>query len=261
MATTSPDNIRYPVSTDQIAPLETHFANLANDVQTALKTTSTGTSGVLIHKVANQSGRDALYGPSGTAGVAIQGQQVFRNDTGCVEQYYELYNAATNPGGATPAGWYPVSGTLPAARIAGTGNGTVTATTYQQYSFAATDFNIGGMTTPHTNALTAPYAGLYLVSARMSFMTNNSGINHNLKLYKATSATTPTTALVAAASEGVLYEDCASQGSLYPWARISSLVSCDAGDWITMWFLSSTAGQAIWGTRTSLEMRYIGPKK
>jgi hypothetical protein len=100
MATTSPDNIRYPVSTDQIAPLETHFANLANDVQTALTTTSTGTSGVLIHKVANQSGRDALY-PS-----PIQGQQVFRNDTGLLQTYYGLYNSATNPGGRATAGWY-----------------------------------------------------------------------------------------------------------------------------------------------------------
>jgi hypothetical protein len=27
--------------------------------------------------------------------------------------YYALYNASTNPAGATPAGWYPVSGKLP----------------------------------------------------------------------------------------------------------------------------------------------------
>jgi hypothetical protein len=99
MATTSPDNIRYPVSTDQIAPLETHFANLANDVQTALTTTSTG-GGVLIHKVASSAARDALY-PS-----PIQGQQVFRNDTGLMQTYYGLYNVSTNPGGRSTAGWY-----------------------------------------------------------------------------------------------------------------------------------------------------------
>lgn len=35
-AYTSPDNIQYPVSTDQVAPLETVFANLAESVQDAL---------------------------------------------------------------------------------------------------------------------------------------------------------------------------------------------------------------------------------
>jgi hypothetical protein len=35
-AYTSPDNIQYPVSTDQVAPLETVFANLADSTQTAL---------------------------------------------------------------------------------------------------------------------------------------------------------------------------------------------------------------------------------
>lgn len=35
-AYTSPDNIQYPVSTDQVAPLETVFANLAQSTQNAL---------------------------------------------------------------------------------------------------------------------------------------------------------------------------------------------------------------------------------
>lgn len=37
-ANTSPDSIVYPVSTDQIAPLETVFANMATSVQNALNT-------------------------------------------------------------------------------------------------------------------------------------------------------------------------------------------------------------------------------
>jgi hypothetical protein len=36
MALTTPDSIYYPDSTSQIAPLETHFAQMANSVQTAL---------------------------------------------------------------------------------------------------------------------------------------------------------------------------------------------------------------------------------
>src|SRR5690606_12470802 len=35
-AYTSPDNIQYPVSTDQVAPLETVFANMAQRTQNAI---------------------------------------------------------------------------------------------------------------------------------------------------------------------------------------------------------------------------------
>ena len=36
MATTTPDNIQYPVNSDQVAPLASHFKNLADTTQTAL---------------------------------------------------------------------------------------------------------------------------------------------------------------------------------------------------------------------------------
>lgn len=51
--------------------------------------------------VASQAARDALY-PT-----PVQGQSVFRTDLGVTETYHGLYNASTNPAGATPAGWYP----------------------------------------------------------------------------------------------------------------------------------------------------------
>jgi hypothetical protein len=38
MATTSPDNIQYPVNSDQVAPLASHFKNLADSTQAALNT-------------------------------------------------------------------------------------------------------------------------------------------------------------------------------------------------------------------------------
>lgn len=38
MATTTPDNIQYPVNSDQVAPLASHFQNLAESTQTALDT-------------------------------------------------------------------------------------------------------------------------------------------------------------------------------------------------------------------------------
>jgi hypothetical protein len=53
--------------------------------------------------VAGTATRDALY-PVPTAG-----NTVFRTDLGFSESYYGLYNASTNPGGATTAGWYPTT--------------------------------------------------------------------------------------------------------------------------------------------------------
>ena len=38
MATTTPDNIQYPVNSDQVAPLASHFKNLADSTQAALNT-------------------------------------------------------------------------------------------------------------------------------------------------------------------------------------------------------------------------------
>jgi hypothetical protein len=41
-----------------------------------------------------------------------QGMMSFLNDSGTTWQYYELYDASTNPGGAKTAGWYPTSGAV-----------------------------------------------------------------------------------------------------------------------------------------------------
>ena len=41
-----------------------------------------------------------------------QGMMSFLNDSGTNWQYYELYDASTNPGGAKTAGWYPTSGAV-----------------------------------------------------------------------------------------------------------------------------------------------------
>lgn len=40
----------------------------------------------------------------------VAGDAVFRTDKGYTERYYTAYHATNNPGGATPAGWYPEPG-------------------------------------------------------------------------------------------------------------------------------------------------------
>jgi hypothetical protein len=146
MATTTPDGIYYPISTTQIAPLETQFSTLATSVQTALTARkrmtvadtaaldalseatysgyvvnvtsngtqwfSNGTKWLLanVPDVVSSAARDALYTGSVTVN---QGDTVFRDDLGYNETYFALYNVSTNPGGKTTAGWYPPSGFVP----------------------------------------------------------------------------------------------------------------------------------------------------
>lgn len=50
--------------------------------------------------VANAAARDALFASP------TQGTNVFRTDIGVTETYYAAWNATTNTGGKTPAGWY-----------------------------------------------------------------------------------------------------------------------------------------------------------
>jgi hypothetical protein len=85
-------------------------SQLATRMSTA-ETNITGLRQVSPNFVNSQAARDALY-PS-----PVQGNKVFRNDKGYEEQYFALYNASTNVGGATPAGWYPVAGTLPVYQV------------------------------------------------------------------------------------------------------------------------------------------------
>lgn len=59
----------------------------------------------------SQSVRDSFF-PNPKQGITC-----IRTDKGWTETYYELYNSSTNPSGAAIAGWYPVSGKLPKARI------------------------------------------------------------------------------------------------------------------------------------------------
>lgn len=61
---------------------------------------------------ASATARDAHWGTptTGAAQILLQnkGARTVRTDTGYTEQYHGVYNATTNTGGRTTAGWYPV---------------------------------------------------------------------------------------------------------------------------------------------------------
>jgi hypothetical protein len=70
---------------------------------------------------ASAAARDSRWGvPTTIADQRILqnlGARTVRTDTGFTEQYFASYNATNNPGGAASAGWYPVAGSYPYARL------------------------------------------------------------------------------------------------------------------------------------------------
>lgn len=109
---TANKSIWVPSGTTDLTPLQTPFALLAQSVDDAM-VAQDATIPALV--VADVAARTAKF-PS-----PVQGNRVWRTNLGGIEAYYGAYNAGTNPGGATPAGWYPISGKTPTFMAFGSG--------------------------------------------------------------------------------------------------------------------------------------------
>jgi hypothetical protein len=88
-----------------------------------------------------------------------QGMVSYLTDSNSYWQYYEAYNAGTNPGGASVAGWYPQEGTtLFAGKRSNTSGVSIPTSTYTVVSFNT--FACAGSTsntdTIQINSATAP---------------------------------------------------------------------------------------------------------
>lgn len=134
MGLTTPENLPYPDPGTTLTPLETHFAALAEAVQDGFDAIRTSTA----PPVASDAARNALY-PT-----PIQGNAVFRLDRGYTERYYGEYSSGGNPGGRTPADWYPDGvATLPEPVVTDVGSQTLTGTSvWGTLPWAGTNFII-----------------------------------------------------------------------------------------------------------------------
>lgn len=118
--------------------------------------------------VANAAARDALFASP------VQGTKVFRTDTGVTETYYAAWNASTNPGGRTPAGWYIAERSTglvalvpPTIRVSG---GSATANTLGKVTF----------TTANSIALDGIFSSAY---SNYKIFLNISAISANADIY------------------------------------------------------------------------------
>jgi hypothetical protein len=121
-----------------------------------------------------------------------QGMVSWLNDSGTAWQYFELYNVSTNSGGASAAGWYPISG---AAMFFGTA--TRSAASGTVYTVGAASFLYTEIIDPlgwhsaatNTERVTPTVAGVYRVTATVQHAANASG-SRRVQIFKNTTQIT-----------------------------------------------------------------------
>jgi len=114
-----------------------------------------------------------------------QGMTSWLNDSGTAWQYYELYNASTNPGGAAAAGWYPMPNS---AVFMGTVSATLPTTTNVSLGAASYSYteNSDGLNwhVPATNPerITPSVAGWYRATLALVYAANVTGTRNAIIL-------------------------------------------------------------------------------
>jgi hypothetical protein len=124
-----------------------------------------------VMKFASASARTtALASPS-------QGMVSYLTDSGTTWQYYALYNASTNPGGAKTAGWYPIAGAVfygTATRSAATGTSYAPGASGFSYTELADTLAWHDPTT-NPDRIIPKSEGIYRVTASAQFAASASG--------------------------------------------------------------------------------------
>lgn len=205
---------------------------------------------------ASDAARDAYWGTpaTGPAQLALQarGAETIRTDKGWTERYYGLYNSGTNPGGAPVAGWYPVSGKLPKARI--------TKTVAQNTSGAP-----GTFTALLFDAETYDDAGLHSTVALTSRITIPAGVRGLANMNASVRLNTTTGTLsVQFAKNGVLLGDTAKydlgNATLLPLVGFTSDIEVVPGDYLEVHMSSNTATVPVVVGNCFFEFTLIGPR-
>lgn len=210
------------LATMQVSNMTATQAALASTVATLNESVKNGTP-----SVANQTERNTLF-PT-----PVQGNRVFRRDLGDEEVYLGVYNATTNPGGASAAGWYPRTRVFYVGR---TGTQALTAGQWNQLNTAVTQVRNDGLGT-YSGAggfvVTAP--GTYEVSASVQLTTASSPTG--VQITKNGSADS---AFVVAAS---ILEGAASRGG----QTVSNIVQMAAGDFFRVYVFTNVANSVATG--------------
>lgn len=260
MKSTPRFNIKYPEGADPARDFPLHTEAMALSIESALVAAGVpGTSNPDIRVCPSATARNSYYGsPSTTsAKLALQarGPLAIRTDTGWIETYYADYNATTNPQGATPAGWYPVAGTMPMASAKRSDNPQpLTSGAWTNYSANAiwTEVQRVGFA-PYADGWPIPITGRYLVD--VSVASDGAG------MFGGVSTDPSGTGRASLEVEATTGTPAFSIGKL----NILSEASLAAG---TKLYFKSTANAAgnLWRSSQAndaghFNLRYLGPKR
>lgn len=188
-----------------------------------------------------------------------QGMISFLSDSNTFWQYYEIYNSATNPGGAATAGWYPQEGTvLFAGKRNNTGltipNDTYTVVSFNTFSCAGSTSNtttiqINSATIPST--FTVRQAGWYSIggSVRTPAWSSTAGTARALAINKGSATYTTNTIIQATETDPTGLAGAVNEASAYLLA---------AGDVLRMFIYQNSGGNAT-NNDTNFSIQYLRP--
>lgn len=186
------------------------------------------------------------------------GDRCFRVDLGYEETYFGAYNATSNPGGASPAGWYPSPGAPIYARVEkqngfqtiGTGGGTTV-------SGLGLMVESGGFTLSGTTGrLRVPRSGMYSCQTRV-YGSGSSLSGVNMGLNKSGSGIDTEAGAVARLKR--------TDGSVDEVETGVDIFRYAEGDSLLMFGVSLSAPASIYGapgaphSSTGFNLQYIGP--
>lgn len=250
-------NIHYPNGSSKANALGPELQQMATDVESALKAAQIPPAQPMsIVVAASEGARNAHWGipDSESARLALQsaGATTVRTDKGWTERYYATYNAASNPNGATPAGWYPVEGALPFGRVKRSTNAaTFVPTAYFDASAdqwwqasAALRVNID----TYIGGWKAPLNGIYHLEAVMHSL----GATSAIAGFCFAPVTTPSQMFGGTSPSSV-------QNHVF--AHPTADVRLNAGDVVKLSTLVA-GGNSAWQTGADasvFSMRYVGP--
>ena len=188
-----------------------------------------------------------------------QGMVSYLTDSNTYWQYYEAYSAATNPGGAATAGWYPAEGTvLFAGKRSNTGlsipNDTYTVVSFNTFACAGSTSNT---TTIQINSATAPstftvrQAGWYRIGGmfRTPAWSSTAGTARALACNRNSATYTTNTILQTTETDPTGAAGAVSEASAYLLA---------AGD-VIRFFIYQNSGGAATNSDTNFSIEYLRP--
>lgn len=187
----------------------------------------------------------------------VQGMRSYIQDSNTYWTYYELYNASTNPGGASVAGWYPAEGSvLFAGKRNNTGQSIPTATattvTFNTFTCAGSTTNndtiqINSATVPST--FTVKKAGWYQLSYNIIANAWSSSAGSARAINVNRNSTASSTNMLMYQSEGTAVGAIMTE---------TSNVLLAAGDVLRVWVYQDS-GSSITNSATDFAITFLRP--